>query len=160
MRKFSFLGIILLGLISLTKGYNIDIQNFNCYSSEGDTSHVAILKFDKSFYWIFKNVKPAFLTVKEVGLIGKLLEAAIGEHNQKIKNNNFSIRPLANYKMQFVPAINIKGEKEVWVNCFCEADQNWRNEIVIVEDGGNCFFNLKINLTNKTYSRISVNGYA
>ena len=56
---------------------------------------------------------------------------------------------------------NHKGEKEVWINGFCNTwDKNWKTEIILVHDGGNCYFNLKINLTSGECFEISVNGYA
>ena len=58
--------------------------------------------------------------------------------------------------------INQEGEKEIWINFFCnewESD-GWKNDLMIVLDGGNCYFNLKVNLTNKTYSELIINGYA
>ncbi|NCU36630.1 hypothetical protein EOM75_11540 [Candidatus Falkowbacteria bacterium] len=80
------------------------------------------------------------------------------EYNLKI--NHFIIE-LDHYKRQYVPVINEKGEMEVWVNCFCG---NWgindRTNILIVEDGGNCYFNLKINLTKENYYDLMVNGNA
>ena len=60
-----------------------------------------------------------------------------------------------------MPTINSKGEKEVWVNCFCgQWDKSSRTNPVIVMDGGNCFFNLKINLTTGQYYELIVNGEA
>ncbi|WP_340067234.1 hypothetical protein [Ascidiimonas aurantiaca] len=35
-----------------------------------------------------------------------------------------------------------------------------KKDLMIVHDGGNGYFNLKVNLTNKTYSELSINGYA
>ena len=54
------------------------------------------------------------------------------------------------------------GQKEVWVNCFCQlsGDNKWKTEVVHVADGGNCYFNFKINLTTKTCYDFAVNGVA
>lgn len=58
-------------------------------------------------------------------------------------------------------ALNKKGEKEVWINCFCvDVRRDWKKQIVEVYDGGNCFFNLKINLNKSQYYELSVNGEA
>ena len=94
-------------------------------------------------------------------MIEKILKKAVESYNKEIKNNFFAIRPLAVYRKQFVPVINRKGEKEVWVNCLCDDDDDdWKKGIIMVDDGGNCYFNLKINLTKKTFSQIMINGYA
>ena len=83
----------------------------------------------------------------------------IGQANSKQKTSNLTIE-FSDYKFQFVPVINEKGEKEVWANSFCGEFENWKTQIVQVDDGGKCFFNLYINLNQKSYYRFSVNGYA
>ena len=67
-----------------------------------------------------------------------------------------------NYKKQLVAALNDKGQKEVWINCFCYAgsDDRWKTEIIYAKDGGNCFFNFKINLTTNQFYDLVVNGEA
>ena len=74
---------------------------------------------------------------------------------------NYFILILNRYKRQYMPIINKYGEKEVWVNCFCE-HWNWdlKTRPVEVRDGGNCFFNLKINLSKNIYYNLMINGDA
>jgi len=68
---------------------------------------------------------------------------------------------LNEYKRQLVAVINGKGEKEVWVNCFCNRDWGrYREEVLVADDGGACYFNIKINLTTKTSYDLMVNGEA
>jgi len=141
-----------------------------------DTSNYTILKFDTTDTWLFKNAKPASLTQTEIEEIEIILKQCIDAYNpdQKIqfdtiskahpdynlKVDNFVI-DLSRYKRQYFPVINSAGQKEVWVNCFCnDFDKDWRTEMLIVNDGGNCYFNLTINLTAKTFSRFIVNGDA
>jgi hypothetical protein len=142
-----------------------------------DSSVVAILPFDSTLYnWVFKNKRPTDLSTKDLQNIESILNKCINDYNphleryfnelkekhpnRKINKKNFTI-DLANYRRQYLPAINSKGEKEVWVNCFCDKrTPNWRNEVVFVNDGGNCYFNLKINLTTGKYYELRVNGDA
>jgi hypothetical protein len=78
----------------------------------------------------------------------------------KLNKDNFVIN-LKQYYRQYVPFLNEKGEKEVWVNCFCSSlDNDWRKDIIYVHDGGNCFFQLRVNLSKGTYHEFSVNGEA
>jgi hypothetical protein len=49
--------------------------------------------------------------------------------------NGFPLILNGKIQKQLIAATNNKGEKEVWVNCFCR--------IYLVEDGGNCFFILR-----------------
>ena len=66
--------------------------------------------------------------------------------------------------MQFVGGELEGGDKVLWVNCFCMAEsvvlKKWKTDIVYVADGGNCFFNVKINLKSKQYYGLIVNGMA
>jgi hypothetical protein len=67
---------------------------------------------------------------------------------------------LEDYKRQYVAIINENGEKEVWVNCFHNEYKNsdWKKEIIQYYDGGNKFFNVKINLTKSEYYGLWING--
>jgi hypothetical protein len=153
VKKITFLFAILFYTASFSQQKKSYVQS--------DKSQYAILKFKNSYYEIFKNAKATTLSEKEIELTENLLKSAIKEHNRNIKNALFTIKEFKNYKRQLIPIINEKGEKEVWVNCFCDKpDKLWRKEIILVFDGGNCYFNLKINLTKKTFYQISVNGYA
>jgi hypothetical protein len=68
---------------------------------------------------------------------------------------------LKRYKRQYIGVTNEKGEKEVWINCFCidphNPKMNWKKEFVMVKGGGNCYFNLKVNLTTKKYYDFDTN---
>ena len=86
--------------------------------------------------------------------------------NKKFPQNGFQLKDfiidLRKYYRQYIVTKNKKGEKEVWVNCFCSIQNMdyWKKQVVFVMDGGNCFFNLKINLSRKSYSDFEVNGEA
>ncbi len=140
-------------------------------------SDFVILPFNKDWYWIFKNVKPTELAHSELIEIENIINLAVKENNERQKVNlkkhnekypknkwnetGFELK-LKGKKRQYVPVINEKGEKEIWINFFCndwESD-SWKTDLMIVQDGGNCYFNLKVNLTNKTYSELMINGYA
>jgi len=140
-------------------------------------SEYVILPFDASWYWIFKGVKQTELSKSELMEIEKIIESAVEENNKQqndelIKHNNtypdnqltktgYELK-LEGFKRQYVPVINEKGEREIWVNFFCDdwGSKNWKSGLIRVKDGGNCYFNLKVNLETKTYSELSINGYA
>lgn len=139
-----------------------------------DTTLITIIPYDTlSIHWVFKNCKPAKLTNYDLNTIDSLLKISIEKYNleQEIKfkkyytknpNNNilksnFTI-DLKKYRRQYIVATDIKSEKQVWVNCFCdEWDTNSRKYPKVVMDGGNCYFNLKINLTTKSYYSLIAN---
>lgn len=140
------------------------------------TPEYVILKFDSTMNWLFKDSKPAELNLSEVKEIELILSKCINAYNPKqlkkyekiIKENpgsNFTkphlIIDLKRYDRQYIAVFNSKGEKEVWVNCFCViASNSWKKKIEWVKDGGNCYFSLKINLSKKTYYDFGVNGEA
>jgi len=149
-------------------------QNQNLYTV--DTSVVAILPFDTTQYWVFKDCKPTDLTSDDLQNIETILNKCIDDYNPeqerqfkeinakhpeyKLDKKNFTI-DLTRYKRQYVAVINSKGEKEVWVNCFCNTwNKNWKTNLIMVLDGGNCYFNLKINLSTGQYYELMVNGDA
>ncbi len=109
--------------------------------------------------WELQNTKPAVLTDEDLAAINEIFPKAINDYNEKITGKYGKLTDLSKYKRQLVPYLNAKGEKEVWVNCFCsDFGQDWRKEIIQVDDGGRCFFNLRINLMTKKGFDLRVNG--
>jgi len=122
-----------------------------------------------------KNVIP--LTKNDLAIVDQQVKIAVNDYNkerdkyrQKVKiEDPTSTRKredylidMKNYKRQYVAYLNTKKQKEVWVNCFCSNPDNdeWKSEIVEVRDGGNCYFNLKVNIKQKSYYEFIVNGRA
>lgn len=141
-----------------------------------DTLVIAILPSDTTRDKIFKNSKPTDLASDDLIKIETILNKCINDYNPKQENRFNKVNEkhpeykldkkhftldLKDYKRQYVAVINSKGEKEVWVNCFCKTYKpNWKEETVVVKDGGNCYFNVKINLTTGQYYELIVNGNA
>lgn len=119
-------------------------------------SNYVVIPYIKSEFAPFKNVTEATLHTGEIKQIESLTNKAIREYNKQTKWGKID----KNYKVQLVPVINEKGEKEVWINCFCSSHGDWRKGIIMVDDGGSCFFNLKINLSKSIAYELTVNGYA
>jgi hypothetical protein len=63
------------------------------------------------------------------------------------------------YKRQYIPYISKNGTKHIKVICFCRDEGiNWKKEVLLVYDGGDCFFEVIINLATNTYSDLMING--
>jgi hypothetical protein len=130
-----------------------------------DTSVIAILPIDTNYHWLFKNVTSVKLTNKDLEIVDVILTSSIKLHNYKqdtTKEFNEYI-DLKKYKRQYVPFVNSKGEKKVYINCFCTSDwsfDNWKKSLVQVDDGGSCFFQVTINLTTAECEKLFTNGYA
>ncbi|MEO7214099.1 hypothetical protein [Mucilaginibacter sp.] len=126
-----------------------------------DTSRYAVLPFNKGRdgFIFSKNFEPATISAKEIQMIEKIISVTTTEHNKQSKSR---ISNPGKYYKQIIAVTNLKGEKEVWVNCFCTAyeKRHWRKGVVLVLDGGPCFFNIKINLSNNTVMSLAVNGVA
>jgi hypothetical protein len=129
-----------------------------------DTNKIAILPIDVSNPWLFKNCTSATLTNQELKTIDRLLKDCVKAHNnhQDTAKQFSEYIDLQKYRIQYVPFINPKGVKKVYVNCFCfrVGEFNyWKESLVEVDDGGSCFFNFMINLTELSFEQLITNGY-
>ena len=144
-----------------------------------DQSIIAVIPYrpnQRPMMGIQEEVKGTELKEEDLLWIEKLLATCIDTYNEEKAAEIAHIRTefpernikekyilldLPRYKRQYVAMMNKEGEKIVWVNAFCDDwDQNWRKELMFVLDGGNCYFNLKINLTTRTCFDLWVNGEA
>lgn len=143
-----------------------------------DTVKYAILSIKDNKYIVKDtNVKSFNLISDDIAVLDSLLsnftqiynqvglddyQIAVGKNpNSEIKKRYFII-DMNNYKKQYVPYLNTENEKIVFSNYFCElhGNHNWKKHIIRVFDGGNCFFTLNINLTQKKIIYYSINGDA
>lgn len=120
---------------------NADSSSVNATAHKEDTSYV-VLQSD--------TIHPVTLSSEEITITDTLLAKCIKQ---------YGFFEFEKYQRQYIPSVNAKGEKFVWVNCFCREGHNrWRRKIIIVEDGGKCYFQATFNLTTKTFFNVSVNG--
>jgi len=130
-----------------------------------DTSKTAIIVLNKKSRWPFDSTfSAATLTQNELQLVDSFLLACVTNYNSSLdkEHKQWSIDlKNRNYRKQLIVVTNNIGQKEVWVNCFCKVDNDkWKTRMFGVEDGGNCYFSFKINLTTKRYYDLGVNGVA
>lgn len=141
-----------------------------------DTVDFAMLPSDSSAYLITgfeKNLKAVELNGADMRLVDSLMEALVADYNNKLLSqkakpaDTTTLAPspigLKDYKKQYIAVANARGEKEVWANCFCKAIEkriefvDWKKIPVKVIDGGNCFFNVKLNLAQRKAYDLKVN---
>lgn len=141
---------------------------------ELDTSRYVILKYDPAWHWVLKGGKATDLNDEELAVIEKVLEELVEEVNsmQSLPSDSLlNTKPeyyiesgkeltLDDKYRQYVPVLNEAGEKEVWVNLFCIADEGWKDGTVQVFDGGSCFFNVIINVDQQSHRDLIINGDA
>ena len=108
-----------------------------------------------------RNYKQYEATQEDIDLAEKLLKECYTKEVSGTYNPFFG-RKLEQYNRQFVPAEMEGGDKMIWINCFINSDaeiqKRWKTDIIYVADGGNAFFNVKVNLTRGTYYDLMVNG--
>ncbi|MCC6456843.1 MAG: hypothetical protein IT328_17945 [Caldilineaceae bacterium] len=64
------------------------------------------------------------------------------------------------YRRQYLGMIE-NGEQVIYANFFCDANiGDWQQEFVLVNDGGDCFFQVKYNPATGEFYDFSVNGEA
>ncbi|MEP4598013.1 MAG: hypothetical protein ABJZ92_17525 [Cyclobacteriaceae bacterium] len=137
-----------------------------------------MLKYNSTFYWIFpENSVNAQLTDKDLNISEPLLNAEIRKFNEdgqirkdslnrqfpnyQFYEEQFSIN-LQDYRRQYVIGTTPTGDKLLHINFFCgtEGFEYWKDDYVIVDDGGNCFFQVLINISKIELLEFSVNGVA
>ncbi len=112
-----------------------------------DTSKLFIVVYDQSRNGLTENYKPAILSKSDIAEVEVLLNKSISAFNLK-QDDSININ---DYKRQYTPVNNDKGEKEVWIYCSCSGNFG------MVIDGGKCYFKLKVNLTRKNYTEVITN---
>lgn len=144
---------------------------------KADTSTIAVLPYDTSYYWLFEEhekCRNADLSPAELDQLEELVQRAVTDYMSKYAHreelagdsaywNQYRIAR-SGYVLQCIAVMNATGEKEVWVNALCDPDSpskgSWQERILVVQDGGGCYYQMKVNLTKGTYADLSVNGVA
>jgi hypothetical protein len=130
-----------------------------------DTAMYTILPYDSttaiSMNWHGKVVNPGQLTAEGVDSIESIIDNACQAYNDRSTSSFYKLLPLYKYHRQYIPVVTANGERLIWVNFFCwDILGKWREQIVSVNDGGNCFFNLYIDVNHRIAYDLSQNGYA
>ena len=129
------------GKVQNKKGRNEKVTS-QIDSIAADTSSITVMKLDSTNNWLIKNSKPSHLSDREITKIEKIIKDCLSEYNveqkkrfEQLYSGNFAcdiklkdfVIDLSNYQRQYIPTINNKGEKEVWINCFCRTfDRDWK----------------------------------
>ncbi len=127
-----------------------------------DMSSIVVLQYDTNDYWLFEGeCKNADLSASDLNAIDHLVRECIDEYMKGRSRRSPDAVSRRGYNLQLVAVINPQGEKEVWVNALCKrAKHDWQSDIVMVMDGGNCYYKLRINLTKGVYYGFGINGIA
>lgn len=143
-------------------------DNLEAAAPPPDPDSVAILSYDKAneyFYWdnrkeLFGNATHLSLTPQDLLLVDSLLRQSIAASNEYQQQRGYTGPPLSlnGYKRQLLAVVTEAGEKQVWVNCLCEVrDGGWKKKTIRGSGGGDCYFNVRLNLSKKSWSEADVN---
>jgi hypothetical protein len=140
--------ILLMTIISCTSNrQNPEAVNTPNNQVILDTRRYTIISEDTTFKVSNDDVQLTYQVLKNV-------VDSLNKHRNKPLD-------ISQYRFQTVPLPSKNGQRVFWVNSFCNGgDQNWKTQIYQVEDGGKCFFNIKIDLTTMTYFDLFVNSLA
>tara|TARA_Y100000589_G_scaffold327592_1_gene369755 strand:- start:796 stop:1302 length:507 start_codon:yes stop_codon:yes gene_type:complete len=78
------------------------------------------------------------------------------------------ISEIHKFYRQYLCYIDGKGEKIIFINSMCDLSDyineydnseknDWKNEMLKIADGGDCYWNIKINLTTNEYFDLRIN---
>jgi hypothetical protein len=91
------------------------------------------------------------------------LEAKIEFYLRKVSDRRSPAlwSKLAEYRRQYAGIVE-NGRKKIYANFFCKTAQitDWKINPVAVEDGGDCFFQIKYDVEAGTFSSLYINGNA
>lgn len=104
--------------------------------------------------------KPNILSKQQLLLAESIIRKVSDSLNFTITSTNVNTQKVdtLKHKFQIVAAKDNKGQVLLWVNALCEPNKEWRKRLLFVDDGGRCYYSFKVNLSNRSYYEISVNG--
>ena len=144
-----------------TQNNSLDANTNKSIQKISSDTNIAIIHYDKSIHWLFDGFHEASVLTEAVLIeIDKLFNQSVADHNSKLTNKeHFIDLSSQKYKRQYVCVTNIWGQKEFYINCFCESSGfEWKKSLMETDDGGSCYFNFKLNLSTKKYYDFFVNG--
>lgn len=90
-----------------------------------------------------------------------LFKSALSDYLQA--NQDVVLLDLSDYRFQFI-GLSVRGKDAVFANAFCRYhwsdDSSWRETLVVVDDGGNCYFQATYDTDSHTIIWLMINGVA
>ncbi len=175
-RHFILILVSLITFLSCKQSKEEKIDNTKDYQHIDERA--VILEDSLHYDWLKKRYgyeqwQP---TEEHLALSQTILESAIANHEfdfikKPIKPN------IEKHYRQYISYLNEKGEKTIEINAFCElskippkkelaeigvtewTEMDWKNYYVQVDDGGFCYWRIKINIDKMSYESVMVNGF-
>jgi hypothetical protein len=164
---------LLINLVWIIIGCNQDSQKETNSDFFVDSIHT-VISDTSQLKWITKDLV-SFWTPNTVDL--RLTESILKKAIKENLNEYWSLLDtltVKKYYRQYVFYIDSQNDSIVHINAFCEVLErpvdsagtwiirpyDWKNYLIIMRDGGDCYWSIKINLTKNTYFNFMVNGEA
>jgi hypothetical protein len=105
-------------------------------------------------------------TSKDYSVIDKIILKAITENKDIYKLEKLNVNTYRNYFKQLVCYIDEKNDSIVYINALCYDSNflfkdneiyNWNKQLIIVNDGGECYWTIKINISKHSFFDFYVN---
>ena len=92
---------------------------------------------------------------KKINIIEKTIENKLWEYINSTSQVKFNPRKTYNYQYT-------NEGTNIYINAFCETwgRKNLNKELLIVRDGGSCYFQIHYNYKTEMFSKLNVNGEA
>ncbi|GET23128.1 hypothetical protein [Prolixibacter denitrificans] len=164
------LSILLIGVIHLAQAQeSADSSSTHQFRASKKYTVISDLSIPS---WLKDSVVSFWSpTVEDYQLAESILMKAIRENASEC-GNMLSQETASNYYRQYVFYRDVRGDSMVYINAFCEIHQvpidsagtfiwrpqDWQHQLIRVNDGGDCYWSILINLTRKDYEQFNVNG--
>lgn len=136
----------------------------NIYTTISDTSPIKLKPYDFNGYWTPSEI--------DYRRIESILEQAIKTDKQdyieRLTPENSKL-----YYRQYLFYLNKDNDSIAYINALCgllkapydssgvivNKTMDWKNKFITVNDGGDCYWSIRINMSKDNYSNFLVNGY-
>ncbi|MDQ7962420.1 hypothetical protein [Flavobacterium lindanitolerans] len=121
-------------------------------------SDFTFFTYTKEYFGKDLTGKNSSLNEDEILKVKSLIQSTIEKNRDKFYHNFNE----GDYYKQCLVIINSKNEKEVSIHCIGKKGNllDWKYQPIIVKDGGDYFFWIRINLTKNEVTNLNVNGEA
>lgn len=171
-QDFKMSGVVILLLINLSFFFSFQqkpwMKDYKLMPSKQDTfvgnDQLVVFSMDTTSRWHYRipDWRPYEPGKRDLDTLRILISRALNHMNNEriMADRNLYV---SDHKFQVVFGVNTVNEVNCWIFAFCNnsdvvTSQRWKDKVYTVQGGGNCYFNLKINIFRKVYFEARVNG--
>ena len=120
-----------------------------------------IIKGDDFTGVIFQHDEDWVPTIEEIFALERQLTVYLQQKQDLFYGSTKPINErLPEYKRQYWGVFENE-KKVIFINCVCSTlNMDWQNTKIFVEDGGDCYFQIKFDLETGTFFDLNINGEA